>query len=105
MDGFGVRSGHLCLLYFRWLVFGKLTIQIKMKTIQFKKRFFWLFKIEIYSEDRYNNVLYKHFVSIFFLNYRIFHTFWRTGTKVDREIYESSFYYKGEYYQNNEKIS
>jgi len=72
-----------------------------MKNIEFEKKFLDVFSIHIYSEDRYFNekehlqhTLYKNFVTVKLLNFRIFHTFWRTGKTCVGNVAFSSFYIK-----------
>lgn len=66
-----------------------------------KKFMFGLMSIDIYSEDRYSdatseywNTLYKHFVTIYLLKYKVFHTFWRTGTTCSGNTEIGGFYEK-----------
>ena len=63
------------------------------------QRFLYIFAIHIYSEDRFPDragKLYKHFVTVYFLGFRIFHTFWKTGS-TGTVPHEGSFYLKDGY--------
>lgn len=56
-------------------------------------RFLLLFSIHVYSEDRTGDAkLYKHFVTVYLLYLRVFHTFWRTGVYNDGRVADCSFY-------------
>jgi hypothetical protein len=68
--------------------------QLKLTAIKdFYKRFLIVFSIEIYSEPRNeNSTLYKHFVTIYLFNKKVFHTFWKTGTYPSGKIHINEFY-------------
>lgn len=63
------------------------------------QRFLYFFAIHIYSEDRIPNrpgTLYKHFVTVYFLGFGVFHTFWKTGSSATSP-HAGSFYLKDGY--------
>jgi hypothetical protein len=64
------------------------------------QKFLKLFRIVIYSEDHYydneyTGTFYKHFLTIYFLKFRIFYTLWRTGKDISGKINDTGFYKKG----------
>lgn len=67
----------------------------------FTKSFLGIFKIHIYSEDRYSdqieqywNTLYKHFVSIYLFKWKVFSTHWMTGSYSNGNTQMGGFYEK-----------
>lgn len=59
----------------------------------FYKRFLFVFSIEIHSEPRNEkSTLYKHFITVYLFNIKVFHTFWKTGTYLGGKIHINEFY-------------
>ncbi len=72
----------------------------------FYQQFLLVFSVYIYSEDRLypeeSGYLYKHFITIKFLGFQIFHTFWRTGMSPDtHEVNSGGFFYNRDYHNDH----
>jgi len=61
----------------------------EMEYLNFNKRFL-CFRITISSEQRNMQNTYKHFVTVYFLGFVVFSTFWRTGN-IEGYKYEKDY--------------
>lgn len=54
-------------------------MEIEYTHKEMRKRFYIIFSVHIYSEQRTDEGMYKHFVTFYCFGFKLFHTFWRTG--------------------------